>query len=33
MADGIAPVRVNHMNIVMEDFDESVQHFKNLFDA
>lgn len=33
MTDRIAPVRVNHMNVVMEDFDASVEHFKTLYDA
>lgn len=33
MSTVIRPVRVNHINIVLEDFDESVGHFEDLFGA
>src|SRR5262245_46014251 len=29
----IRPVRVNHMNVVVEDFDKSMAHFRDLFGA
>ena len=33
MQNRISPVRLNHMNIVVEDFDASVQGYRNLYDA
>ncbi|HKX78224.1 MAG TPA: VOC family protein [Novosphingobium sp.] len=33
MARGIRPSAVNHMNIVLEDFDASVAHFEAVFGA
>lgn len=33
MKDRIAPTRVNHMNVVMEDFDASIAHMKQVYDA
>ncbi len=33
MATSIRARRVNHMNLVYEDFDEAVSHFKRAFDA
>ena len=33
MPPSIRPVRVNHMNVVVEDFDASVAHFRGLFGA
>lgn len=33
MGTAIKARRVNHMNIVLEDFDESVAHFRRAFDA
>jgi hypothetical protein len=33
MADRIHPVRVNHMNVVLEDYDASVAHFRDLYGA
>jgi catechol 2,3-dioxygenase-like lactoylglutathione lyase family enzyme len=33
MSKPIRPVRVNHMNVVLEDFDSSVAHFQDLFGA
>jgi hypothetical protein len=33
MTRSIRPVRVNHMNAVLEDFDESVAHFGHQFGA
>jgi hypothetical protein len=29
----IRPVRVNHMNVVVQDFDQSVRHFQEKYDA
>lgn len=29
----IRPVRLNHMNVVLQDFDQSVRHFKEKYDA
>jgi hypothetical protein len=33
MTTSIRARRVNHMNLVLEDFDESVAHFRRAFDA
>lgn len=33
MSNAIRPVRVNHMNVVIEDFDASVAHFQDLYGA
>lgn len=33
MATTIQPVRLNHMNLVLQDVDESVEHFRKLYDA
>lgn len=33
MSSRIQPVRVNHINIVVEDFDASVEHFQRVFGA
>ena len=33
MAEQISATRINHTNIVVEDFDASVQRFKDLYDA
>jgi catechol 2,3-dioxygenase-like lactoylglutathione lyase family enzyme len=33
MATTIRPVRVNHMNVVVEDFDKSMQHVQDLYGA
>lgn len=29
----IRPIRINHMNAVVEDFDASIDHFHNVYDA
>jgi hypothetical protein len=33
MATNIRPVRLNHMNVVLQNFDASIAHFKKLYDA
>jgi hypothetical protein len=33
MPASIRPVRVNHMNVVVEDYDESIAHFQKLYGA
>lgn len=33
MTTSIRPVRVNHINMVLEDYDASVAHFRDLFGA
>ncbi len=33
MVTTIRPVRLNHMNVVLQDFDASVQHFQEKYDA
>ena len=33
MTQPIRPQRVNHMNVVLQDFDASVAHWRGLFDA
>jgi hypothetical protein len=33
LATTIQPVRLNHMNLVLRDFDETVQHFRRAYDA
>ena len=33
MTRGIRPSAVNHMNVVLEDYDASIAHFTNLFGA
>jgi len=33
MAKRIQPIKVNHPNMVLEDYDASVAHFKSLYDA
>ena len=33
MPTSIRPIRVNHMNMVVEDFDRAVAHFRELFGA
>jgi hypothetical protein len=29
----IRPLRTNHLNVVLQDFDRSIEHFRRLFDA
>jgi hypothetical protein len=33
MATTIQPVRLNHMNVVLQDFDETLRHFQGKYDA
>ncbi|MFT3965306.1 MAG: hypothetical protein QM690_05440 [Sphingobium sp.] len=33
MPRSIRPVRVNHINMVLEDFDSAIAHFQSLYDA
>lgn len=33
MATTIRPTRVNHMNVVVQDYDKGVQHFQEMYDA
>ena len=33
MSKSIRPIRVNHMNAVLPDFDATVDHFRKLYDA
>ena len=33
MATTIRPIRVNHMNVVLEDFDAGLRHFEDLYGA
>lgn len=33
MATTIRPVRLNHMNVVLQNFDESIRHFQEKYDA
>lgn len=33
MATAIRPMRLNHINVVLEDFDSSVRHFQEKYDA
>ncbi|MCE7795840.1 VOC family protein [Sphingobium sufflavum] len=33
MPQSIEPVRVNHINMVLADFDASIAHFRDLYDA
>ena len=33
MAEPIRTIRVNHINVVLEDYDATVEHYKSLFDG
>ena len=33
MPSSIRPVRVNHLNVVLEDFDASIAHVRNVYGA
>ena len=33
MPTRISPIRLNHINVVVENFDKSVKHFKELYGA